>query len=262
MSSHEPPSDLDQLLVDAFQRRHAASASLRPSLVDVRRRARRRSSSRAAARVGGVVAAGATVVGGAWIAGARGDEPSPSPVAAHGADSSPPPTTYVSYQVIDVTVDVLWQALADEYGTTVEQLRADNPSVDFSQPPAPGTQLSFQQVPDAGVPPTTVGVDPPSSEGASVPPTTMPVPDVTYVAEVPTSTSPTSTMAVPDPTVRSPDLQQGERLYQVVTGDYMVAIADRFCTTVDDLVARNDWVDVDSAVLFPGDLIAVPADAC
>jgi len=66
------------------------------------------------------------------------------------------------------------------------------------------------------------------------------------------------TQGTPTPSVTSspsPGASTPDGTYTVVDGDTLSAIAERFATTVDDLVAANDLADADS--LFVGQVLEI-----
>jgi hypothetical protein len=56
-----------------------------------------------------------------------------------------------------------------------------------------------------------------------------------------------------------PPMPTGWTLYQIVAGDYLYELAERFCTTPEELVAANAWSDGVNTPVYPGQLISVPA---
>jgi LysM repeat protein len=241
MTAPEPRPDIESTLADAFRRRHAGQPVGHPSLVDVRRRAHRRSSRSAAMRTGAVVAAGAAVLTSGWavtrdsaassvVPGAPASEQRALGAAAGGPES------------VTLSVDGLWSAVAARLGTTVEQLRAANPSVDFTEAPVPGVLIQVPGGPAEDVSETTV------TSPAVTPTVTAVYSTVTFTFEPAVET--TITM----PSDWTP--------YVVATGDFLYGVAERFCTTADELVAGNGWAEGVGVPLYPGRIIAVPADAC
>ena len=235
MTAPEPRPGIESKLTDAFSRRHAEQRPSLPSLVDVRRRANRQSARRATMRAGAVIAAGVTAVAGGWAASRGSSEP--SAVLAVPADQAAPPGTYSGVAVTTLSVEGLWAAVAADLGTTVDELRALNPWVDFEAAPAPGGSIAFPSGSET-VPETFVRTLPnTTTEQATAPPNTA------------VQTETTVTML------------GGWTVHQVVVGDYLAQIAEDYCTTMEELVAANAWPDVNVSI-FPGDLIVVPADAC
>ncbi len=81
-------------------------------------------------------------------------------------------------------------------------------------------------------------------------------PEPTPVPPTPTPAPPTPT-PIPPPDFTIPDTGVGERLYTVQSGDTMVGIAERFGTTVRNLLDRNPHIR-DARLIFPGQRLAVP----
>lgn len=58
-----------------------------------------------------------------------------------------------------------------------------------------------------------------------------------------------------------PPVPPGWTMYVITAGDHVAGVAERFCTTTEEIVAGNGWPDL-NVPIFPGSLISVPADAC
>jgi LysM repeat protein len=247
MSAPESRPDMDAIestLADAFARRHTRQRPSRPSLIDVRRRAQRRAARRATMRASAVVAAGASAVAGGWAVTRDAGSPEAVPAQQVGEAPTPAPIPTGS-SVMTLTVDGLWAAVAFQLGTTVDELRALNPGVDFAAAPAPGASIAF---PSANDPATETSV-----RTVEATDTTITGPPETFVRTLPeTATTISMPGTVPPP---------GWMLYEIVAGDYIAKIAEDFCTTAEEIVAANGWPDLNLPI-YPGDLIAVPADAC
>jgi LysM repeat protein len=70
---------------------------------------------------------------------------------------------------------------------------------------------------------------------------------------------PNPDMGFPTPTPLPPNLGRGAIIqYFVLSGDSLRSIAERFLTTVDAIIAANDFEDPDS--IFPGQTINVPVN--
>ena len=83
--------------------------------------------------------------------------------------------------------------------------------------------------------------------------TSLPTPTETTVATVPVSTATPQLTAEPTATAVPDDT------YVVQAGDYLGLIADRFGTTVDEILALNDIVDPD--VIEVGQILKIPPTA-
>jgi LysM repeat protein len=250
---------IESTLTDAFTRRHAGQRATRPSLVDVRRRAHRRSTRNAAVRSGAVVAAGAAVVAGGWAVTRRDSSPAAAPAVPVNevapSDGSP------DQMVTTLSVEGLWNAVAAQLGVGLEDLRNANPSVDLSRAPVPGTPIVVPVDPfQSGVPTTTPA--PQTTFIVTAPPTTF-VHTTTTGRIIPGTTDTTTTGPVTtDATATTPPPPPGWAVYRIVTGDYLAAVAERFCTTMDVIVEANNWSAGVNTPIYPDDLILVPADAC
>jgi LysM repeat protein len=50
--------------------------------------------------------------------------------------------------------------------------------------------------------------------------------------------------------------------HTVVGGDSLFRIADRYCVTIDELVAANAWPEGVEHVIHPDDIVQLPPNAC
>lgn len=294
MTAPESRPDIESALTDAFQRRHARQGPSRPSLVDVRRRAHRQSSRRAAVRAGAVVGAGAAVVAGGWAVTRETSPPTAVPAGPVTATSVPPGTP-IGVAITTLSVDDLWAAVAARLGTTVDELRLLNPTVDFGAAPVPNTPIVIRSddeaAPNITAPwPTVVTTSAPLADPTAPPTTVWIDTTVTIVGGVAVSQDPLGCVltdeqiqalteyarSLPAPGEDAPmpslpafaacpsvsSLPEGWTFYRIMTGDYLYGIAMDFCTTAEEIAAANGWTAGVSTPLSPGDLIAVPADAC
>lgn len=91
-------------------------------------------------------------------------------------------------------------------------------------------------------------------------------PDGSWSPYAPTTTTieaTVTTVAVPC-TIPGCEFQDGEETtspYNVQPGDYPMLIAERFCTTIDALVAANRWSGPEDFP-FPGVVMLIPATGC
>jgi hypothetical protein len=72
---------------------------------------------------------------------------------------------------------------------------------------------------------------------------------------------PVSAPSLPAGCLDLPPLPTGWTFYVIAPGDYLYGIAERFCTTADELVVGNGWASIGEPI-SSGQVIAVPADAC
>ena len=169
---------------------------------------------------------------------------------AHRQSSRRAAGTAVGVATTALSVEDLWQAVAAQLGTTVDDLRVLNPMLDFGAAPVPDTPIVVRNddegSPNITAPWPTVVTTAAGAGDTTAPPTTV---------WIDTTVTVLGGAAVPhDPL--------GWTNYRIVAGDYLAGIAEQFCTTTDELVAGNGWESGLNTPLFPGDLIAVPADAC
>jgi LysM repeat protein len=136
-----------------------------------------------------------------------------------------------------------FSSIAEQYGTTVEQLLAANPGVDPRGLVA-GDTIRLPEPADGAPPPP-----PPAAE-----PTTPPEPEPTQEPE------PTST---PEPAPTNTPSALGQS-YIIQSGDIPVDIAARFGISVEALLAANPGMDsgnlqVGQVIIIPPAPTAVPA---
>ena len=102
-----------------------------------------------------------------------------------------------------------------------------------------------------------------SRESTDIPVATQP--PIASVAPTPTSSGegdtvdPTISLPAVTPTTATPTIVTvpGEQVYSVVAGDYLARIADKFCVTIDDLLAANDWLDGAQHAIVPGEEVRI-----
>lgn len=76
------------------------------------------------------------------------------------------------------------------------------------------------------------------------------------------ASSTSSSLAIETTSSVAPSTTVATQQYTVAGGDALYAIADRFCTTADAIVAANGWTDGIAHPLFPGDAITIPGGGC
>lgn len=81
--------------------------------------------------------------------------------------------------------------------------------------------------------------------------------NVLFVGDV--LTIPNPDMGFPTPTPIPPNLPRGREIeYFILPGDSLRSIADQFLTTVEDIIAANEFDDPNA--IFPGQIIKVPVN--
>lgn len=77
-----------------------------------------------------------------------------------------------------------------------------------------------------------------------------------FVVRPPATTVPIDTAAAGDPDA----VVEGTQDYTVVFGDYWYGLVERFAVSIDDLLAVNEWTDINTFP-NPGDVILIPPGA-
>lgn len=77
-----------------------------------------------------------------------------------------------------------------------------------------------------------------------------------------TSNGVTSSATVADAPPSVPGAEAQGSSYTVLTGDSIIAIADRWCVSSSAIVAANSWSDGLDHVIHPGDRVTIPSGAC
>jgi len=106
--------------------------------------------------------------------------------------------------------------------------------------------------------PALVGALVLSSCGSGETAATVPVVDLSaastaFVVRPPATAVPVDSVAVDDPDA----IVEGTQDYTVVFGDYWYGLVARFDVTIDDLLAVNEWTDINKFP-NPGDVILIP----
>lgn len=98
-----------------------------------------------------------------------------------------------------------------------------------------------------------------SGTGATTATTTVKLGQTSYVTAAPVLTSTTTAGTTVPGAIGT---VEGEQIYVVVGGDYLLGIAKKHCIDLATLVAYNAWPEGDQHAFFPGDQIKIPPGAC
>lgn len=138
-------------------------------------------------------------------------------------------------------------------------------SPESAAPPASVYRGSLLALAVASLAAIFVIVRPPSDEASTAEPRPIATNTPSFsstATPTPTGTGPTTTIATPTPTVPvSPTVAPtpaGQTTHTVAGGDTLFGIADQYGISIDDLLAANPGLTLDSA-LQPGDTLIIPA---